>query len=147
MINITASTLIYRPIQRVFEFVSTPENDFQWQYGTLASATLSGGASKIGMVFQSIGHLLGHRTQNTYEVTEYEPGRKYGFKSLSGPLNSFTTYTFNIARGCTQVELSLQANAINLIEFNENILEKKLKKQFKENLAILKNILEAAREP
>lgn len=143
MINISSSTLIYRPIKRVFEFISMPENDFQWQYGTLASAQLIEGQAKVGTAFRSVGHLLGHRTQSTYEVTEYEPNRKYGFKSLSGPLNSFTSYTFNIARGSTQVDLSLQANAVNLLDLNENILEKRMKKQIKENLAILKNILEA----
>lgn len=143
MININSSALIYRPIKRVFEFLSSPENDFQWQYGTLASAKISEGAAKAGTVFRSVGHLMGHRVQSTYEVTEYEPNRKYGFKSLSGPLQSFTIYTFNLARGCTQVDLSLQANAVNLMDLNENILEKKMKKQIKENLAMLKNILEA----
>jgi hypothetical protein len=52
-------------------------------------------------------------------------------------------YTFNLARGCTQVELSLQANAASLLDVNENVLAKKMKKQIKENLAMLKNILEA----
>lgn len=143
MININAGTLIYRPIKRVFEFISMSENDFQWQYGTLASAQLADGQAKVGTAFRSVGHLLGQRTQSTYEVTEYVPNSKYGFRSLSGPLNSSTAYTFNIARGSTQVELSLQATVINLLEFSENILEKKLKKQVKENLAMLKSILEA----
>lgn len=143
MINIKSSASIYRPIKRVFEFISTPENDFQWQYGTLASASISNGEAIVGASFRSVGHLMGHRTQSTYEVTEYEANKKYGFKSLSGPLQSFTTYTFNIAKGCTQVELSMQANAINLLDINENMLEKKIKKQIKENLAMLKNILEA----
>jgi len=143
VINIKSSTSIYRPIKRVFEFISTPENDFQWQYGTLASASISNGEAIVGASFRSVGHLMGHRTQSTYEVTEYEANKKYGFKSLSGPLQSFTTYTFNIAKGCTQVELSMQANAINLLDINENMLEKKIKKQIKENLAMLKNILEA----
>lgn len=143
MININSSTLIYRPIKRVFDFISTPENDFQWQYGTLASTSITEGTTTVGNFFRSVGHLMGHRAQSTFEVTEYEPNKKYGFKSLSGPLQSFTTYTFNLAKGCTQVELSMQANAINLLDLNENVIEKKMKKQFKENLAMLKNILEA----
>lgn len=143
MINIHSSTSIYRPIGRVFEFISTPENDFQWQYGTLASSRIVGDAERLGSAFQSVGHLLGYRAQSTYEVTEYEPNRKYGFKSLSGPLQSFTSYTFTPARGCTQVELSIQANAVNLVDLNENILQKRMKKQIKEDLALLKNILEA----
>lgn len=143
MIDIHSSTSIYRPIRQVFEFMSTPENDFQWQYGTLASARISEGDERIGTAFRSVGHMMGQRSQSTYEVTEYEPNRKYGFKSLSGPLQSFTSYTFTPARGCTQVEISLQANAVNLVDLNENVLQKRMKKRIKEDLAMLKNILEA----
>lgn len=143
MINIKSSTSIYRPIKQVFDFISTPENDFQWQYGTIASAQISEGLASVGASFQSTGHLMGYRSQSTYEITEYEPNKKYGFKSLSGPLQSFTIYTLNIGQGCTQIDMSLQANAVNVIDLNENVLEKKMKKQIKENLAMLKNILEA----
>ena len=142
MIEITCNTLIYQPIRRVFDFISTPENDFQWQYGTLTSTRLSNGLIGLGANFQSVSHFMEHRIQSTFEVTEYEPNRKYGFRSISGPLQSFTTYTFEIIKSCTQVTLSLQANAINLIGLNESVLEKKLKRQLKENLALLKNILE-----
>jgi len=143
MININLNISIYRPINRVFDFISTPENDFQWQYGTFESARTSEEPVKIGGTFRSNSNLLGHRTQSTFEVTEYEPGKKYGFKSLSGPLQSFTSYTLHMAKGCTQVNLSMRANKVNSIELNENILGKKMKKQFKENLAMLKNILES----
>jgi len=142
VINILSSTHIYQPIKRVFEFISNPENDFQWQYGTLASIRTSDIISALGACFQTTGNFMGHRIQSTFEVTEYDLNKKYGFKSLSGLLQSFTTYTFALASGYTQVNLVTQANVVNFVELNENVLEKKLKKQFKENLAMLKNILE-----
>jgi hypothetical protein len=143
MINLDISTIIYKPARQVFDFVSTPENDFQWQYGTLASARLSEGVSKIGTFFRSIGHLMGRRIQGTFEVTEYEPDRKYGFKSLSGPLHSQTSYTFEMANGSTKINILTQANVVNFFQVDEGILEKKMKKQLKENLAMLKDLLEA----
>ena len=143
MINLNISTMIYRPIKQVFNFMSTPENDFQWQYGTLASARLSEDISKIGTSFRSIGHLMGRRVESTFEVTEYELNRKYGFRSLSGPLQSQTSYTFEIASGSTKITVSTQANVVNFFQVGEGILEKKMKKQLKENLVMLKNILEA----
>ena len=142
MIHIISSTLISQPIKRVFEFICTPENDFQWQYETLASTQISEGIMRVGACFRSDSHLLGHRTQCTFEVIEFEPNKRYGFKSLSGPLQSITSYTFEIARRYTQVKLSTQANVVNKIELNENVLEKKMKRQIKENLAMLKKILE-----
>jgi hypothetical protein len=137
--------MIYRPVKQVFEFMSQPENDFQWQYGTLASVRTSEGANASGTSFRSIGHLMGRRVQSTYEVTEYESNRKYGFKSLDGPLHSFTCYTFEIANGCTKIDISTQANVVNFFQVNEGLLEKKMKKQLKENLVMLKEILEAKR--
>lgn len=143
MINLNVSAMIYRPIKQVFDFVSTPENDFQWQYGTLAAAKLPDGVSRIGSFFRSIGHLLGQRAQGVFEVTEYEPNRKYGFKSLSGLLHSQTSYSFESASGSTKISISTQAHTGNLTEMNERLLEKKMKQQLQENLAILKDLLEA----
>ena len=142
MIHIISSIHIYQPIKRVFEFISNPENDFQWQYGTLASTRISERIAALGTSFQTTGNFMGHRIQSTFEVTEFDPNKKYSFKSLTGPLQSFTTYTFALASGYTQLNLLTQANVVNFIELNENILEKKLKKQLKENLAMLKSILE-----
>ena len=111
----------------------------------MATARLSEGVSNKGTFFRSIGHLLGRRVQGTFEVTEYEPNRKYGFKSLSGPLHSQTSYTFEIANGSTKVNISTQANVVNFFQVDERILEKKMRKQLKENLTLLKDLLEAKR--
>ncbi len=145
MINLNISELIYRPINQVFDFVSTPENDFQWQYGTLETARLSEGGSVMGSFFRSIGHLMGRRNLSTFEVTEYEPNKKYGFKSLSGPLYSQTSYAFETVNGGTKINISTQAHVVNFFQMNEGILEKSMKKQLKENLAMLKALLEAKR--
>jgi uncharacterized membrane protein len=144
LINLISSTLIERPVKQVFDFMSTPENDFQWQYGTLASARISEDVSKRGTSFRSIGHLLGHRVQSTFEVTAYEPNKKYGFKSLSGPLQSHTSYTFEMDKGSTQIDISTQVTMINFFQVNQGVLEKHMKQQLEENLALLKDLLEAA---
>lgn len=145
MINIDICTNIYRPVTQVFEFVSTPESDFQWQYGTLESARLSDSLGGVGAFFRSVGHLMGYRFQATFEVTEYEQNRKYAFKSLSGPLNLLTTYTFEIAAGSTRINVSTQAAVIAFPQVSERILEKKMKRQLKDSLALLKEVLETRR--
>jgi hypothetical protein len=142
MINLNMSTMIYLPINQVFDFVSTPENDFQWQYGTLATARLSKGISKLGTIFRSIGHLMGQRNLGTFEVTEYESNRKYGFKSLSGPMHSQTSYTFVIANGGTRITISTRVHLVNYYKLDKRILGRKIKKQLKEDLTQLKDLLE-----
>ena len=144
MINLDMSTMIDLPVRQVFGFMSVPENNFQWQYGTLVTASLSEGVSSIGTFFRSIGHSMGQRNLSTFEVTEYEPNRKYAFKSLSGPFRLQTSYTFEMAdNSCTKINISIQAEVVDFVQMDEVILEKKMRKQLEENLAMLKNLLEA----
>lgn len=143
MISLNSAVMIYRPIGQVFDFVSAAENDFQWQYGTLESARVSAGATGVGAFFRSVGHFMGRRLQGTFEITEFETNRKYGFKSLSGPLRLQTLYTFEIAVGSTKVIVSTEASVVDFHQISEGVLEKQLRKQLKENLALLKGILEA----
>src|SRR5512140_619880 len=108
VINLNASVSIYRPVQQVFDYISATENDFQWQYGTLESAQVSAGAVGVGVFFRSIGHVMGRRLLGTFQITEYEKNRKYGFRSLSGPLESETLYTLEMARGSTKLNVVTQ---------------------------------------
>jgi len=122
--------------------MSMPVNDFQWQYGTLASALIPQGGAAMGKYFRSIGHLMGHRNLSTFEVTEYEQNNTYGFRSLSGLLQSNTYYHFEMENGGTRITISTTIRAVNLPRIRVDILEKQMKKQLKENLVILKNNLE-----
>lgn len=144
MINLNGSAVIYQTVRQVFDFVSTPENDFRWQYGTLAASQLAEGIPSKGTFFRSIGHWMGRRNLSTFEVTEYKPDQKYGFKSLSGPFNSQTSYSLEMAENdSTRINISIQAKVVDFFRMDEGILEKKMKNQLKEDLAMLKDLLEA----
>ena len=145
MISFDLNTNIYRPLQEVFRFVATPENDFQWQYGTFASTQVSEGEIGVGSVFRSVGHFMGHRIESIYEVTEFEPNKKYGFKSRSASMDLHTLYTFEVMGGSTKINLSTRIGPGELLKPESIAIEKKVKKQCRENLALLKGILEADR--
>src|SRR5687768_16029096 len=136
MISFDLNTQIYHPLKQVFSFVTTPENDFQWQYGTLASTQISGGEMGVGSLFRSVSHLAGHRIESVYEVTEFEPNKRYGFKSLSGPMDSHTLFTFEVTKGSTKINISTRVSPGDLFKTGNFIAEKKVKKQYRENLAL-----------
>jgi len=135
--------MIDRPIKQVFDFVSTPENDFQWQYGILATASLSNRKGAMRSFFRSIGHLLGRRNLSTFEVLEYEQNEKYGFKSLSGPVHSRTSYIFENVSGRTRIHIFIEASAPHFFKITEGMLEKTMRNQLEENVGMLKTILES----
>jgi len=145
MIHFEVNTHIYRPLTQVFLFVATPENDFQWQYGTLASAQISSGEVGMGTLFRAVGHLMGRRIEALYEVTAFEPNKRYGFKAVSGPVESHTLYTFEMLDGGTKLHLSTETDPGDLFKPGDTIVGRQFRKQYKENLAMLKSILEAHR--
>jgi hypothetical protein len=145
MISFDLNTLIYRPLTQVFSFVAKPENDFQWQYGTLTSAQISEGIVGLGTLFHAVGHIMGRRIETTFEVTAFELNRRYGFKSVTGPVDLHTLYTFEMTEAATKINLSSQTNPGDLFKPYDAIIVKRFKKQHKENLAMLKSVLEARR--
>jgi hypothetical protein len=145
LISLDLSTHIYRPLTQVFSFVATPENDFQWQYGTLDSNQISRGEMGVGTLFHVTGNFLGQRIESTYEVTEFVPNTCYGFQSRSGPLESHTLYTFEISKATTKLSMSARVSIGELFKPGDCTVEKKIKKQYRENLALLKGVLEADR--
>jgi hypothetical protein len=44
---------------------------------------------------------------------------------------------------CTKIDLSIQAEVVDFAQMDENVLEKQMRKQLEENLAMLKKLLEA----
>ena len=143
MISFDVNTYIYRPLTQVFNFIATPENDFQWQYGTLVSVQISKGEVGLGTLFRAVSHFMGQRIESTYEVTEFEPNKRYGFQSRSGPMDSYTLYTFEMTKGSTRINVSTRVSSGDLCKPDDIAAEKKVKKQYRENLALLKGILEA----
>jgi hypothetical protein len=142
MIHINSTITIHRPVRQIFNFVSSTENDTQWQYGILASHRHTQNPIGLGMLFSSLSHFMGRRLQSKFEVTEYEPNRRYGFVSRVGPIQLQSSYTFEIFQGGTQVKATLHINQGGYFRLPDSIVARFAKKQLKENLTILKNILE-----
>ena len=58
-------------------------------------------------------------------------------------MGSNTLYTFEIAGGKTEIRMSVQIHPGDLLTSSVHVAEKKLKKQYRENLALLKDLLES----
>lgn len=143
MISISSTIMIYRPAVVVFDFISSAANDFEWQYGTLASGPTAAMAAGPGTTFQTIGHLMGRRVHGTFEVTEFEAGRRYGFRSLTGPMQIVTLFTLEMEKGATRVNVKTEANPVTWMDSNERVMTRYMQKQMRDDLAMLRDILEA----
>ena len=143
MITFDLNIHVHHPINQVFDFVASPPNNQRWHYGTLDSTTLSPVSGGAGSFFQTIGHFMGRRTSGTFEVTDYEPNKKYGFRSISGPLVTKTLFHFAMDGLFTRIVVHTAVESKDYFHVSEQTTARKMKKQFKENLEALKKVLEA----
>jgi len=143
LINLNATVSIRRPVSEVYEFMRTVENRRRWQNGTLDSARIPTGSVGVGAAFRVLGHLLGRRAVATFQVTDDDANKRYGYRSLSGPLVSKTLYTFTTAAGGTHVAMSMHVIADRSFSVREEDLERKLGGLVNEDLTRLKGLLEA----
>lgn len=71
--RVERSGTINRPVDRVFEYVSTPENDPTWVSVSLRHEKISPGPMRVGSITEEDVGFLGRRMRHAWEVTQHEP--------------------------------------------------------------------------
>ncbi len=143
MFEIEANVVVNQPIKKVFEFVTTPENDEQWLIGVKSKKT-SEGPTKVGSTSESEMRFLGKTITVTYEVTEYEPPQKIEIKAVSGPVRVNAEEIFeSVGANQTKVTVRGEADPTGIFNLAEPILKRMVQRQWKTSYENLKDVLEA----
>src|SRR5918994_7469310 len=77
---------IEQPVEEVFEYVSTPENDPTWVSVSIRNQRTSPDPMRVGMTTEEDVKIFGQRSRATWEVTEYEPPTLIAYRATSGLL-------------------------------------------------------------
>jgi uncharacterized protein YndB with AHSA1/START domain len=142
MNKIVVSTLIHKPVKRVFNFISTPENDSRWQAGTPETKQTSQGPMGQGSTFQSMSQDRGRPIENNYEVTAFRPDRKFAFKSVSTQIS--ISYIFDSVEAGTRLTATLQPpDPVGILKLAGPFLARQFRRQFAGDIARMKKLLEA----
>jgi uncharacterized protein YndB with AHSA1/START domain len=78
---------IERPIEELFEYISTPENDPTWVSVSIRNQRTSHGPMRVGMTIEEDVKIFGRTSRDTWEVTEYEPPTVIAYRATSGLLS------------------------------------------------------------
>ena len=143
MVRVETSVVVERPAEELFEVVTSPETYSLWMPGCLGARQTSEGPMGVGATYIDGGQLLGRRIEETLVVTAYEPDRKFGVKTTSGPIRGEGEYTFEPVESGTKVTLIGEAELGGLFKLAKPIVERAIKRQGEGNLAGLKDLLEA----
>jgi uncharacterized protein YndB with AHSA1/START domain len=143
MVTVETSVLIDQPIDKVFEYVTTPENDHEWYIG-IESKKTSESPTGVGSTSESQIRFLGVHMTVGWEVTEYESPTKIGVKTSKGPVKVTAMETFEpMGESQTKVGVHGEADVSGVFHLAEPIVERMAQRQWEASFENLKDVMEA----
>lgn len=136
--------VIGRPADEVFEFLTDFSNVPSWQSGSIDVQEPEGSLT-VGTTYVQVLKFLGKRIKTTLEVTEFEPGRRFALKALSGPVPFEVRHTLEPADGQegTRLRVELEGEPGGFFKLADALVERNAQRQIERDFATLKELVEA----
>lgn len=89
MLRAQANTLIAAPTDRVFEFIAVDfyANYKRWAPEVISLTRLTDGPMGIGSTAKQVRIDRGRRSESTFRVSVFEPGKRVDFQGISTPFH------------------------------------------------------------
>jgi len=145
MITFETSTPINRPSEDVFAYVSDPRNFPRWNSAVEAVRKTSAGDTGVASTYLMERALPTGRAINELEVVTREWPREFTIRTTAGPTPFRYRYAFSAENDATVVHLNAEVDLIGPVALLPQLARRAVKKGVDDNLATLKQILEAAR--
>jgi uncharacterized membrane protein len=136
---------IDRPVDEVFAYVTNLENLPAWQGSAVEARQVSEGPMRVGAKLREVRKFLGRRIESELEVTEFEPGRKFSLKVMSGPLPYSVEHAFESFDARTRITVVGEGDAGGFFKVAEPMVVRAAKRQARGDFETLKKILEGRR--
>jgi uncharacterized protein YndB with AHSA1/START domain len=134
---------IQRPVEDVYAYATTVATMPEWRGDVSEAEQLTDGPLGVGTRIRAGGKALGRPIGIVIEVTELEPGARFGYRPVSGPLRTHNVYTFESEAGGTLVTLTDDIELSGIFRLFEPLMSRMVRRQYEANLGRLKAILEA----
>ena len=143
MFKTRISVSIARTREDVFDYVTDPANDAQWQSSVQSSQWASQPPHGVGSTQNLVNRFLGRKIKSTLEVTAWDRPNKYGFKVIEGPVpfQGVTELTTSGDRG-TELTVDIEAEFGGFFKLAEGLVGKQLEKTLDTDFNALKLVLE-----
>jgi carbon monoxide dehydrogenase subunit G len=138
-----SSIFINRSPQDVFDYVSEPANNTQWQSGVESSEWTSDGPRGVGATYMVERSFLGRRTDSEIEMSVWDPPNQTRGRTINGPVQLEVTTDYEAQEDGTQLTVSAEAEFDGFFKMAEGLVGKQVEKQVASDLAALKLLLES----
>ena len=142
--RIEESVVINRPVEEVFLYASNPENLPEWARTAVQVRRDAPEPLKAGATFTAVGEFLGRRIETAFEVVTHELNRCHSHRSTGGPFPTEWVLAFEeIVWGGTRYTQVVEGEPGRLFGLATGLLERAARRQFREDMLKLKDLLEA----
>ena len=142
MVDVTTSIEILRPISKLSQYTSNPDNAPEWYVNIKSFEWKTPKPLSVGSQIAFIAHFLGKKLSYTYEVIEMTD-KKFIMKSSEGPFPMETTYTWDkLNENSTRMTLRNRGNPGGFSKLFSPFMSMMIRKANLKDLKRLKVILE-----
>ncbi len=140
---VSESVVIERPPEEVFAYVTDSQNLPEWGEVIREVRKESEGPPREGERYTVDIGFLGRRWEQSFEVSAYEPPRRYSDRNMGGPFKDEHTYIFEEAAGGTRLSVAMEMQPGGFFRITGPLLEKATQRQVRKELQTLEGILES----
>jgi uncharacterized membrane protein len=142
-VDVATETVIERPPGVVSAYACDPMNAPEWYANIKSVEWRSDPIVHVGSRIAFVAEFLGRRLQYTYEIVEFEPGKRFVMRTAEGPFPMETSYSFEETReGHTQMTLRNHGEPSGVSKLMTPMIAAAMRSANEKDLAKLKQILE-----
>ena len=135
--------VIDRPVDVVAAYAGDPTNAPEWYANIASVAWRTPPPVAVGSRMDFVAAFLGRRLAYTYEVAEFEPGRRLVMRTADGPFPMETTYTWEPAgEGATRMTLRNRGRPSGFSRVAWPVMERAMRRANRADLTRLRDLLE-----
>ena len=137
------TVMVERPAHDVFDILAHFENVPKWNYAIVETTKTSQGPVAVDATYRQI-RSVPSRSEERFEVTEFEPDRRLAIRGDLGPFEGTLTYELEPAGGGTRLTNRADLQARGLARLVAPLAVGRIREAVAANLAKLKELLESS---
>lgn len=144
MIEVQVDIEVDRPADEVFAYWSDWTNNPRWQQGMVACTWTSEPPLRLGSTYDQEARFLGRPVRSSFEVVEYEPGRRVRIVSTAGtmPLD-ITREVEPRAGGGTTLHATIRGGPEGVLSMFDPLTRRMVARNVEQDYERLRHLLDA----
>jgi uncharacterized protein YndB with AHSA1/START domain len=142
-VDVRTETVIRRPCAEVAAYAGDPTHAPDWYANISSVEWRTPPPVGVGSRMDFVATFLGRRLAYTYEVAEFDPGRRLVMRTADGPFPMETAYTWEPVDDGTRMTLRNRGRPTGFARFTAPVVAAAMRRANTADLHRLKELLEA----